>query len=330
MKLSQKYIRSRSQKRYEKNIMQSFADNSLIIDEKFKSKLKKQVIDHDKQLKGHKRSFAWPKFVLAPALLFALVAVGSLLLFNNGGDPKRLLKPQFVSAEEVLNRSRDYYKTFDISKYNFRVSSQRTILGPKNNCSEVRGMGNENSTYTTYTFWAKNSRTEAFYTRIETPDVELKKLSEESFYSNDSVVLRKNYTKQRTNDLPPVADGSTIAGHPVYKFVDKNGQKLASNSLTPVQRSGREVYIFYMKYDTNVMSSRCENEVIEAVFDTETYANLEFNVYQEAISPDQLIISSTRSEAFQDIDETEALRIMTEVGFDEQMAPSTLEYVPVL
>ncbi len=316
--------------RNDKNIMQTFADSSLTMDEKFKAKLKKQVITHDKQLKGSKRGFAWPKFILAPALLFALVAVGGLLLFNNGGDPKSPLTPRFVSAEEVLNRSRDYYKTFDISKYNFRISSQQTIIGPKNNCSEFRGMGNGNSTFASYTFWSKNSRAEALYTRIERPDAELEKMSEESFYSNDSVVLRENYTKQRTNDLPPVAEGLSSAGQSVYVFVDKNGNKLASEDLKVTQRNGRDVYVFYMLYNKGVLSSYCENEIIEAVFDAETYANLEFNTYQGVISPDQLIISSIKSETFQDISEAEALRIMTEAGFDKQKAPLTLKFVPIL
>lgn len=315
-----------SRKRDEKNIMQTFANSSLTMDEKFKAKLKKQVVAHDKQLKGNKRSFAWPKFILAPALLFALVAVGSLLLFNNGGDPKSPLKPTQVSAAEVIERSKQYYQALDVSKYNFIIAKTKTTRGPMNNCSETRGLGNVSGTYEVYTYWSNDgSLTEAQYTRQENSDEGVK---EDAFYSNNSTELRQYYPSELQYALPPVAAGSTSGGRNVYIFVDKNGVELKNGELKAVRQNGREVYIFYMRYNEDVLSSWCKNEIIEAVFDANTYENLEFNTYQQAITPDQLIFSSQRELTFQSVNEAEALRVMTEAGFDKENASSQKAYKP--
>lgn len=309
-------------KREEQRVMQSFADTQLHMDARFKQKLRKQIVAASRQPEVRKRGLlaGWsvPKLVLAPAMLFGLIVVGGLVLFNNGG-PQGPAAPQKVSAAEIIDRSRQYYASLDVSSYNFYSYSDTIKRGPKYAACQPFGLGITEGTYAYYNYWSKDSKTEASYTREESPENGVR---EASYYSENGTTLHDTYADRLDREI--WIGTLKVADKLAYIIVDKAGRPIQLEDVPVTEREGRDVYTIYARDNTEVVSEDCPGKITEYVFDARTYAAIEAGSFIGTVSEENLILRSQNRESFRTVSEAEAVRIMTEAGFDKEQASSQL------
>ncbi|HSH18484.1 MAG TPA: hypothetical protein VK978_03800 [Candidatus Saccharimonadales bacterium] len=312
----------------EKRLLATFSDKSMVIDPKFKQKLRKDVMKNNGKVRAGLR---WPKLALVPALaLLALVVVfGEIQKPEQGGSQ---VGPEKASAAELIQSSLEAEGSFDASKYNYFVSKTSMHYGPEMKYS-CWGQSNaedfkDNTSYT-YVYQEKNNMTEAYYSSGSNEQkpaywTVLDRTAEDIVPDNIS-----NYSYSYQDSLKRILGTRVNGGMADWLIIDADGRELNGSDISPVQqKDGTWVFIIYAKANPDALIGSmkdCEgNRMQRIIMDAKNFRTLEISQYEKDFSKQNRMFTLTYSFEYANLSPDEALRRMTEAGFDIKHALPTM------
>lgn len=309
-------------KNHEQRLLDTFADKSMEIHPKFKKKLRQQITTKPRT----KRGIGWPKLVLIPAL--GLVA--AIVIFAGIQKPEQNrspFKPQPVSAAELISRSEA--AADNPGDYTFAYIKHQTSTGlgfePDN-----AAMGAGKSSGEMYVFKAKKSNVEIYYT-VNNDENRPPGVSAEDWQLHRKFMVYDNTDKEviksldmfaRPTSLSQVLDGKLL-DFADRVFTDEAGVPLANDTFNPIMRNGRMVYAIQAKPGSTpegVNAYEHERKIVQVIVDARTYRTLGYGLYNDRVSVQTRIWSTTIEESFERLSEFQALQRMQKAGFDKQKA----------
>lgn len=323
-------------KNSEKRVLATFSDSRMNIDPKFKQQLRSRIVRGQQR----RKALVWPKLVMMPAMVVLVLAVAVFAGLQKPEQGQNPFTPQKVSAQDLIQKSDEATKNFDPNKYTFFESTWTGNGGPWFNAC-ASGVGNDTREYvsTTYVYRDHQNKVEALYTSYlkngqPTPSV--------SVYDDTDQKILNDYVIPRGTPLSTEIKQSMINGKPGFFVVDRNGNRLSDTSVSPTYLNGREVYLFYTKLNTAVVSplecwpdgsSRdpkgapatylppvAKPDISKIVLDANTYETLEYSTYVGSVADQNLVTTSSYTFTYQNLSQSEALAIMTKAGFNQNTA----------
>lgn len=317
-------------KQLENHIVDTFSDKNLEIDKKFKDKLRRNFMKKSHKKQSVLSRLSWRRSLVIVPVAAAAVVVGGLL-FTPVHDNKTAVddnpfmnsfRPQQASAHELIAKSANIKDQFDPLKYTFITANHSTQYGPAYTEPIEGAMGaNINSRTEVYIYSAQNKVEQAAYITFDEKDkiraLEVYDNSDKDLFSDGSVHY---YITPRSIDS--FFGAQEIAGQKTYIITDSKGNKQSDLALQSRMVDGREVYEFYFKTNTAVMSPLYEDEIIKVVMDAKNYEVLEYTIYSGEVAADKLIVRNLSNTEYQNLNARDALQKMTEAGFDKARATS--------
>ncbi len=306
-------------KRNERKLISKFASDKLILDKDFKMELRSRILRRSQQSHEQPKTKRWLK--LAPALMAVAGVLIAVLVITTGAPNNNYTSPlisQKVSAEELLERSENYYKLVDPSKAEFYKSIRMFKQGPMFEECRVVGMGSGAPRERTISmaFNSSSTNVEASYSRIEDETGAL--LTEISRYDDTPIEMYVDIPQDVS--IPSFFENYKNNDKLAYKVLDGDGQDIAVDGIKETEAKGRRVYQFYLLPDPQLTSNftECQHEITQVVLDAQTYAIIEFNLYATNTSPENLIVSNTEEVTYSSPGEEAALKMMAELGFSKE------------
>ncbi|HJQ09016.1 MAG TPA: hypothetical protein VJ836_06060 [Candidatus Saccharimonadales bacterium] len=302
-----------------RRILDTFANERLQADNTFKARLRHKIATHQTS----KKRFALSSPFVSMAVMAAVLIVVLIGISNRPGH-FLLDTPQAsaLSPAELVSRARQYYESFDPRGYSFYSYESERTPGPQAEQCRPAGMAKDTSPIfykeinRVYMYAPQDSTVEAHYSYFSSSY----NTQEESYHSQDSDNFKRELANKVTTPLQAATyriDGITMS---VYILVDRHGKRLPVTDVSKSKQNGREVYAVYFRYDPTVMPGMCKDEIISVVFDAKTYAVLEYDTYIGNVSPENLVVKNHAKINYKNINEDEALQIMTAAGFDMDKA----------
>ncbi len=322
-------------KRSEAQLKDTFSNQSMTIDAKFKKNLKQRMLKQQKYVqKGRERS-SWSKWLILPAAATAAVLVISTVSFNapNGTNTAGIppFHAQRVSAAALLEKSEEFKKNFDPSKFSYIDSRNEYRIGPKylQRKGPMTLEYREQGITRMIIYRDADHKVEAFYNYNETKDG--KKQFEMAVYdeTDKRILEANNYMTPRS--LEDFFAGYKLNGKLMFKITDAAGNVLSDDTITPSGEKGKEVYEFYMRLDPeqarnipalagDEYGEEHTNAVTKVVISAWTYEVMEYAVYEGEATEENLVTREITRTEYQGIGMKDALQLLAEAGFDKSKA----------
>lgn len=307
-------------KNRDRQLLESFSDNSLQMDTKFKKHLKEKIMKKSAPQKRSSRP-VWQLPALA-AVTVAIVLMATILpIAGNNNSPlvKTPLSPQTVSAATIEKKSKEFQAS--IKNTPFFTSTESLVAGPQYEACSTGMMGIQpGETWTTYAYMgAKNDGGEAFYQ---------KKTAE-----NGTVISSTSFYNSSTSQLASVIDSFNrpfTLSDGYYTVIDKAGKDSPDSNYKTQKVNGKDVYAVYLAVTDR--SRTCGNDelVMRYLIDPATYAVVEYAQYRGNFDDEgQLVYRGTIDTTLEELSESQALGRMEKAGFNKATAVSEFPaYIP--
>jgi hypothetical protein len=310
----------------EKNLREVFSERSMVIDPKFKQKLRKNVM---KNQGGRRAGLRWPKLIFVPALalLVMVFLLAGIQKPEQGSNP---LQPQSVSAAELLNLSRQAASTFDASKYNYFEERSRLNYGPMmgrlcfKDSSQEEMMQYQDSEIFNYQY--ESGKVEALFSGDTMPG----KKNYVAYYDDTETDLISDFMKKRSYSLQQrmqeeLGDYSVNAATAVI-IIDEDGKHLSKEQITPKKQGGRMVYTLYLRTNPEsiapgVPEPVCGGDMVrKVVLDAGTFIPTEYHEYDGRIAEENRMFTHTMKFYYANLSAEDALERMEKAGFNKDTA----------
>jgi hypothetical protein len=331
-----------NQKQNEKRLLDIFADTHMTIDPKFKQNLRQQVtVGKTKRNNG----FRWPKLILAPVTMIVILGFAIFASTQEAGAPKRVpFTPTRVSAAELIQKSAATTENVNTDLYSFFTSTYTNHAGPLYDiCTNEQKTSAREYSSNLYVYWDKDDSVEAMYINSLEDGIAGRTTA---VYDDTPKRVLEEYVIPRGQSLSALLDDNIIGSQPYHYVVDENGNRLSDQKVAPSTINGRQVYAFYVsRNDEKTYPTQCwfdggsrdiknttepyippveKQDITKYVLDAKTFETIEASQYVESIQEKNLIRRSTYSYTMKKLSSQEALRIMSEAGFDQATARNEL------
>lgn len=311
-------------KKEEKRVLDTFSDTRMTMNRKFKKQLRQRIVRGQRR-----RVFGVPRLVWIPAIasLAVVAIVVSGFQLSGGNKPFR---PEPVQASELIMRSLGADGKFDSSKYTYSVFKTKMTYGD----AMSRGCEGEvvvpslyqNSESFMYFYQDLDNRVEAYYSG--TPEFGRENYIQ-VYDTTDKNVIPDAYGRHSYNyqqQLKEILEDWTSNGQPNWFYTDKQGNIIDKNTIEPELRDGQWVYVVHARINPESVRPEpgvpvCGDNLLRRyVIDAENFQMLSLSSYEGDFSTDSWMFTYETETTYLNLSAEEAVRRMTEQGFDKEAA----------